>query len=97
MLTARIGTSCEFVMTLVYDPPLDPNANAEYCRVNLDVSLGTYNLGKDGKRRHEGRVPLEPVDAKEMLERHQLEHGFKWSPVKVYRCLDRLTMFEARW
>src|SRR5690606_11959740 len=30
----------EFTVTLVYDPPLDPKFAAEYCRTNVDVSLG---------------------------------------------------------
>jgi serine protease AprX len=75
----------EFVMTLVYDPPVDPTAGAEYCRVNVDVSLGTFDVGKDGKRHHMGKIPLEPADAHTLYEEYQLEHGFKWSPLKVYR------------
>lgn len=75
----------EFLMTLVYDPPLDPSAGAEYCQVNIDVSLGTFDRGPDGKPQHVGKIPLEPEDYARLYERHLVEHGFKWSPVKVYR------------
>jgi hypothetical protein len=75
----------EFLMTLVYDPPLSPNAGAEYCQTNVDVSLGTYDVGKDGKAAHESKIPLEPRDYSKLYEQHLVEHGFKWSPVKVYR------------
>lgn len=75
----------EFLMTLVYDPPLSPNAGAEYCQTNVDVSLGTYDVGKNGKAAHESKIPLEPRDYSKLYEQHLVEHGFKWSPVKVYR------------
>lgn len=75
----------EFLMTLVYDPPLDPNAGAEYCQTNVDVSLGTFDKGKDGKLKHEGKIPLEPRDYSKLFEEHLVKYGFKWSPVKVYR------------
>jgi len=75
----------DFLMTLVYDPPLDPTAGAEYCQVNVDVSLGSYDPGPDGKPAHEAKIPLEPADYSKLYERHLIEHGFKWSPVKVYR------------
>jgi len=75
----------EFLMTLVYDPPLDPSAGAEYCQVNVDVSLGTFDPNGLGKEEHDGKIPLEPRDYGKLYERYLIEHGFKWSPVKVYR------------
>jgi len=75
----------EFIITLVYDPPLEPAAGAEYCQVNVDVSLGTYDQGTNNKRIHCGKIPLEPKDIRKLYEKHLVEHGFKWSPVKVYR------------
>ncbi len=73
------------VMTLVYDPPLNGSFGAEYCRTNVEASLGTYDLGTDGKRHHSREVPPEPKDMAKLYERQLIEHGFKWSPVKVYR------------
>ena len=72
-------------MTLVYDPPLNPRAGAEYCQVNVDVSLGPYDRGPDGKPKPAIRIPPEPKDYSQLYEKHLVEHGFKWSPVKVYR------------
>ena len=75
----------EIIMTVVSEPPLDARFGAEYCRRNIDVSLGTYAPGKDGKSHHHKQVPEEPKDIRDMYERQLVEHGFKWSPVKVYR------------
>ena len=75
----------EFIITIVYDPPLEPAAGAEYCQVNVDVSLGTYDQGPNNKRSHIGKIPLEPKDYSKLYEKHLVEYGFKWSPVKVYR------------
>ncbi|HEY9683238.1 MAG TPA: S8 family peptidase [Drouetiella sp.] len=75
----------EFLMTLVYDPPLNPDYGVEYCRSNMEISLGTYDVGADSKRKHQGKVPPETGDYKQNFESFMIEHGFKWSPVKVYR------------
>jgi len=76
----------EIIMTAAYEPPVDANCGAEYCRANVDVSLGIYDeTGKDGAREHKKRIPPEPKDMKKRYEKELIEHGFKWSPVKVYR------------
>ena len=75
----------EVLMTAVYEPPLDPTFGAEYCRANVDVSLGTYDIGKDGKHHHSRKIPPEPKDINRLYEKELIQHGFKWSPVKVYR------------
>ena len=75
----------EIVMTLAYDPPVDAAYGAEYCRNNVDVSLGKYDIGKDGKPHHHCLIPPEPKEFDERYERQLIEHGFKWSPIKVYR------------
>jgi len=74
----------DFLMTLVYDPPMDANYNSEYCRTNVDVSLGTYVRDGSGKWQHRKQVLPEPKDMVERFERHLITHGFKWSPVKMY-------------
>ena len=84
LFTAAGKLRAEIFMTLVYDPPLDPSYGAEYCRTNVDISLGTYDFGVDGKRHHECQVPAMPRDFNKLYEHHVIEHGFKWSPVKVY-------------
>lgn len=84
-LVANGKTRAEFNITLVYDPPVDANFGTEYCRSNVEVSLGTYNKDKNGKYKHTKAVPLNPEDATQLYEIKQIEHGMKWSPVKVYR------------
>lgn len=81
------GEFCgEIAMTLVYDPPLDPLFGSEYCRRNVEVSLGTYDFDiKQDKRVHNRQIHLAPKDYAELYEKALVEHGFKWSPVKVYR------------
>jgi len=76
--------SGEVIMTLAYDPPLDPSAGAEYCRINVDASLGTRNIDEHGKWHHTMQIPAQPKDLSKLYERHLIEHGFKWSPLKVY-------------
>lgn len=75
----------EILMTLVYDPPLDSEYASEYCRSNVDVSLGTYTQNDKGKWIHTKQIPLDPPKTSHWYEQEQIEHGYKWSPVKVYR------------
>ena len=77
--------SGEILMTAVYQPPLDSSFGSEYCRSNVDVSLGTYDRRSDGEREHRKQIPPEPRDLSQLFESHLVEHGFKWSPIKVYR------------
>lgn len=73
----------EIGMTLVYNPILDENYGAEYCRVNIDASFGTYKYGLDGKIEYIGRIPIE-TSWDEKYEKARIENGFKWNPVKSY-------------
>lgn len=82
--------SGRITVTVVYDPELNASCGAEYCRTNVEVSLGTYDPDPEtGKPRHRRKIPPEPKDVADLYERAQIEHGFKWSPVKVYRRLLR--------
>lgn len=73
------------LMTLVHDTDLDASFGSEYCRSNVEVSLGTYDLGEDGKRHQKKQVPEDPKLVGKGYEKDLVEYGFKWSPVKVYR------------
>ncbi|TAJ17145.1 MAG: S8 family peptidase [Rugosibacter sp.] len=75
----------EILITMCYSPPLNGQHGVEYCRANVDLSFGSYDLWPDGKRHQRGVVPLEPGDKNQLYEAKQIEHGFKWSPTKVYR------------
>lgn len=74
-----------FLMTLVYDPELDASYGSEYCRTNVEVSLGTVKRDKAGKYHHAKQVPEDPKLRGSAYEVDLIESGFKWSPVKVYR------------
>ncbi len=73
----------EIGMTLAYLPPLDPKYGQEYCRINIDVSFGTYSYLPNGKIDYKGQVPLE-AKWDEKFEAARVENGFKWSPIKSY-------------
>lgn len=75
----------EFLMTLVYDPELDASYGSEYCRSNVEVSLGTLRPDEFGKYKHHKEVPEEPRLRGSAYESELVKYGFKWSPVKVYR------------
>lgn len=99
--TDKGGFCGEIIMTLVYDPPLDPAFGAEYCRTNVEASLGTYewNPERQTVENFKGMIPLDPSPKrlKEMYEEHLVEHGFKWSPVKVYRKRFHRAAPEKKW
>lgn len=75
----------EVIITAAYAPPLNPGAGAEYVRFNVDISFGTLSPNADGNLQLEGQVPAEGEPGTTGFEKAQLEHGGKWSPVKIYR------------
>jgi hypothetical protein len=76
----------EMIATLVYEPPLDGTFGAEYCRSNVNVSIGTFGGGGEAGSGQARQVHPFPQHAPASAEEKALvEHGFKWSPVKVYR------------
>lgn len=77
--------SGEITLTMVYDPPIDANDGAAYSQVNIDCSLGTCRLSNGGQEYGGREVIPYPKDISELFEKNQIEHGFKWSPVKVFR------------
>lgn len=85
LLNSKGGLTGVITMTLVYDPPVDADNQAEYVRTNVDVSLGTYSPNKQGKLTQHIEIPKQPEDIGALYERDLIEHGFKWSPVKVYK------------
>nr|BFD65309.1 S8 family peptidase [Bdellovibrio sp. HAGR004] len=85
LTTADGKTKGKFSLTVVYDPPLDPNFGAEYCRCNIEVSLGSASTTDFGNISVRSVVPPAPKNVRALYERSQVENGFKWSPVKVYQ------------
>jgi hypothetical protein len=75
----------DITATLAYEPALDGTFGAEYCRTDVDLSLGTYCLNDENKRCQSRQVNPFPKRESKAREKRLVEHGFKWSPVKVYR------------
>lgn len=63
-------------LTIVSTPAFDYRYGAEFVRVNIDAALRQQQA--DGK--YKGR--LQAIYTPD--EKDQIEHAFKWSPVKVY-------------
>lgn len=83
----KIGLQAEIFMTLAYDPPTDGRFGIEYCRCNMNASLGTVQRVRvDGKRklRFKRQVHLAPKGITKGLEKRLVSEGFKWSPLKFY-------------
>jgi serine protease AprX len=76
----------EVVMTVAYAPPVDGKYGAEYVRANVNASFGSFVPDDDGELHHHGLVPLDtPPNHQDLYEEALIDHGFKWSPIKVYR------------
>ncbi len=85
LLTPEGKFKGEILMTLVYSPITNKGFASEYCRTNVDVGMGSYDFNiVKGINEFHGLVPATPDDIKERYEAAQIEHGFKWSPVKAY-------------
>ncbi|MGN8009444.1 S8 family anti-phage peptidase IteS [Acinetobacter sp. 22301] len=85
LLTSDGKFKGEILMTLVYSPLTDKSFASEYCRTNVDVGMGSYDFNEEkGKNEFHSLVPATPDDINERYEVSQIEHGFKWSPVKAY-------------
>jgi serine protease AprX len=65
------------LMTLVHEPDLDASFGSEYCRSNIEVSLGTYDTGEDGKQHQQKQIPEDPKLTGSAYEKDLVEHGFK--------------------
>ena len=88
----------EVVITLCYEPPLDEDCGAEYCRANVKVGMGIWKKRnckvRDPvtkkttvalKECFRSEVPPDPKTPGKGYEAALIENGFKWSPIKVYR------------
>lgn len=87
----------EILMTLVYSPITNKSYSSEYCRTNVDVGMGSYVEVEEGKRSFKSRVPAAPKDMRKLYEASQVEHGFKWSPVKAYHSVNKQGIDVKEW
>lgn len=76
----------EVFMTLMYDPPMDRSYGIEYCRTNVNASLGTIweDEEKKEKFKYYREIPPVPKAITEGYEEDLVKHGYKWSPLKMY-------------
>ena len=88
-------------MGLVYAPFLDSSMGAEYCQTNITASLGrVFQDPMDGSLSYRGEIPPIPGEhgASAQFERDLIEHGWKWSPAKLYeRTFTRMQATEIGW
>jgi hypothetical protein len=75
----------EIVMTVSYDPPVDPGEGAAYSQVNIKPSIGRCKGDNGEIDLFKGQVVPYPKDMSQLFEADQISHGFKWAPIKVFR------------
>jgi len=82
-LTTKEGKCLGFAqMTLVATPPIDPRAESELVRVDIQAHLN--QLGKSGAHASCGWLATQPGKAHQR-EARLIANEMKWSPVKVYQ------------
>lgn len=70
-------------LTLVASPPIDPRFGAEFVRVNIEAALQQEQSNGRWKGRLDAVYLPGGVDVP-IVEAELIEHGMKWSPVKMY-------------
>jgi hypothetical protein len=73
-------------LTLVASPPLDQRFGAEFVRINVEAFLQQEQISRQGKVAWKGQLKplyLPPSNVDHPYEAERVEHGMKWSPVKV--------------
>jgi hypothetical protein len=70
-------------LTLVSTPPLDPRFGSEFVRVNVEAALQQEQNNGRWKGRLDALYLPGRTDTP-VVEAELIEHGLKWSPVKVY-------------
>lgn len=88
-------------LTLISTPALDARFGSEFVRINIDAGLQQENFDNDGKSHWKGRLDaiyLPGKGAAPAIEAERIEHGLKWSPVKVFaRALPRGIGKSSNW
>lgn len=75
-------------LTLVSSPPLDTSFGAEFVRVNIEAALQQEDFDKTGKPGWKGRLEAAYLPGRAngpAVEAERIEHGFKWSPTKMFK------------
>ncbi|MGJ3261937.1 MAG: S8 family peptidase [Salinarimonas sp.] len=74
-------------LTLVSSPPLDTSFGAELVRVNIEAALQQEDFDKAGNSGWKGRMEAAYLPGRASgppIEAERIEHGFKWSPSKMF-------------
>ncbi|MEI9534271.1 MULTISPECIES: S8 family peptidase [Morganellaceae] len=75
-------------LTIAYDPVINQNYGAEYCRINVDAVLQQFkrdNKTDEWAYRKNCHSVWEIRLGKDVnYEKSQIEHGLKWWPIKKY-------------
>ena len=76
----------EVFMTLLYDPQMDRRFGIEYCRSNVNASLGlvSEDQKRKGKMVYDRQIRPVPKCVTEGYEEELIKNGLKWSPLKLY-------------
>jgi hypothetical protein len=88
-------------LTLISTPPLDSRFGSEFVRINIDAALQQEEFDRDGKPHWKGRLDAIYLPGKAdapAIEAERIEHGLKWSPVKVFaRIIPRGIGKSSNW
>lgn len=74
-------------LTIVSTPRFDYRFGSEFVRINIDAALRQLQNNGNYKGRLNAIYTPEDGDGS-LYEKDQIEHSFKWSPVKVYEKLS---------
>ncbi len=84
----------EVLATLIYTPPTDGRCGVEYCRTNVQVTLGTVTRDDEDETTFKGQLDPYPPRPNGQSERQLVQNGLKWVPLKLYR--RRFTRVQNR-
>ena len=74
-------------LTLVSSPPIDSRFGAELMRINLECALQQEEVNREGKSSWKGKLDpiyLPNAGSSSHYEAELIDHGLKWSPVKMF-------------
>jgi hypothetical protein len=88
-------------LTLISTPPLDSRFGSEFVRINIDAALQQEDFDRDDRPHWRGRLDAIYLPGKgdaPAIEAERIEHGLKWSPVKVFaRTMPRGIGKSSNW
>jgi hypothetical protein len=89
---------CDLFATLIYDSPLDRAFGVEYCRRNVEASLGFLVEEEERGEVYGGReVHPCPHDLHQRYPAQLSHFGLQWSPMKLYFRRFKKTAAGRKW